>query len=289
MNKQWISRALTLALTLAISAAPAAAGLYLEQSVTSSGQGQGMTMNVRAWAEGDSVKVEYTSSDSPVMPEDSYLLTNDGGETVYLVRPADGTYSKFDMNQLLATVGQLSEATGGMVKIDFKDPKTESLDSGDGGEILGYDTTRRSWRTTYGMDMKVAFIDQSNRIDTVTEAWITDKIDYPALGIWFTAKPRTTGDPEFDEIITSGMDQIDGLVLKMKQDTTTTNKKGKESKSSMLMEVTALREESIDGKIFEMPDGLTEAPLVPGLSGDGDESDGPMKNLKGLFGRKKKN
>lgn len=287
MNNRWISRSLILALALLIATAPAAAGIYLEQTVTSSDQGQGMALDVRAWAEGENVKVEYSDSNNPVLPQGSYLLTNDGGETVYLVRPADGTYSVFDMNQLLATVGQLSEATGGMMKIDFRDANTERLDSGDGGEILGYDTTRRAWRTTYAMDMKIAFVDQSNRIDTVTEAWTTAEIDYPALGIWFTAKPRTTGDPEFDEILTANMDQIDGLVLKMKQETTTTNKKGKSSKSSMLMEVKTVREESIDRKIFEMPDGLTETPLVPGLTG-GDESEGPMKNLKGLFGRKKK-
>jgi len=293
MSRPWITRTLTsflAALTALLAAAtPAAAGLYIEQTVSSTGQGQGMDMNVRAWAEDGQVKIEYLDSNNPIMPAGSYLLTTDGGQTVYLINPEEETYSVWDLNQVFAFLGQMSEATGGMMTIDFKDPMSESLGSEPGPTMLGYDTTRRTWRSGYTMDMKIAFMDQSNRMETTTEAWVTDEVEYPALGIWFTAKPPTTGDPELDQVLTDSMEQIRGMVLKMVQDTTMTNKKGQTSNSSTTMEVTTLREEAIDGSTFAMPVGYTETPLLPmPAEMEGGEEGGPMEGLKGLFGRKKK-
>lgn len=290
MNRTWTTRSKTALTALLAAAAPAFAGLYVEQTVTSTGEGQGMDMRVRGWADDGKVKVEYLDSNNPIMPAGSYLLTTDGGQTVYLVNPEEQTYSTWDMNQVFAFLGQMSQATGGMIQIDFKDPMSESLGSEPGGTLLGYDTTHSTWRSGYTMDMKVAFMDQSNRMETTTEAWVTDEVEYPALGIWFTAKPPTTGDPELDQVLTQSMEQIDGMVLKLVQDTTTTDKKGRTSTSSTTMEVTTLREESIDGGIFTMPEGYTETPLLPvPAQAEGAEEGGPMEGLKGLFGRKKKN
>ena len=282
--------ALSLGAALAV-AAPAAAGLYVEQTMSTSGQGQGMNMDVRAWVEGDSARVEYVESNNPIMPPGSYLLTNDGGQTVYLINPQERTYSVFDLNQVFAMVGQMSEASGGMVQVDFKDPESEDLGSEPGESILGYDTTVRRWRSAFTMDMKVAFMDQSNRSETVTEAWITDEIDFPVLGIWFKAQPPTSGDPELDQVILGALDQFDGLPLRMRQESTMTDKRGRSQTTSTLTEVTAIREESVDASLFVMPEGYTETPLVPAMAGmegqQGEEN--PLEGLRGLFGRKKKN
>ncbi|MEZ5331040.1 MAG: hypothetical protein R2991_03080 [Thermoanaerobaculia bacterium] len=281
---------LLFAAALASAAAPASAALFVKQKVSSSGQGQGMDMDIEAWTENGMARIEYLESNNPIMPPGSYLLTRDGGQTVYLVNPQEETYSIWDLNQIFAFVGQLSEATGGMMTIDFKDAESELLVSEPGGEILGHDTTHKSWRSAYTMDMKIAFMDQSNRMDSVTDAWITDDIEYPALGVWFTARPPTTGDPDFDAILTQNMEHIDGMVLKLQQHTTTTNKKGQTSESSTTWEVTELREGDAPSGAFDMPpDTYTETPLVPmaDQAGDGEEG-GPMDGLKGLFGRKKK-
>jgi hypothetical protein len=293
MKHGWsLSFSIALAALLAVEK-PAAAGLYVEQTVNTTGQGQGMDLDVRASVDGDSARVEYVTSNNPAMPPGSYLLTNDGGQTVYLVNPEQRTYSRFDMNEIFAMVGSMTEATGGMVQMDFRDPESESLGSEPGGAILGYDTEKRSWRSAYTIDMKVAFMDQSNRMETVTEAWVTDEIDIPALGVWFKAQPPTTGDPELDEVLTSAMEQAGGVPLKMRQDSTTTDKRGRTTSSTTVMEVTTLREEPVDAGLFAMPEGYTEAPLIPGMAAmqgqAGDKgNENPMDALKGLFGRKTK-
>lgn len=273
-------------------AGTAGAGLYVEQKVTSGGQGEGMDMDVRAWAEEGMLRVEYVDSNNELLPEGSYLLTRDGGQTVYLVRPAEQTYSVFSLEQIFGMLGQMQEMSGGIVDIDFKDPFSEAVEESPGGTILGHSTTRKQWRSGYTMDLKVAFMDQSNRVVTDTDAWIAPAIDDPALRVWFGAVPPGTGDPELDAVLRSGMDVYDGMVLKLEQTTTTTNKKGRQTSSTTVMEVTELRQESPDPALFVMPENFTETPLIPemaGMEADQGEEEGPMKALKGMFGRKKKN
>jgi len=280
--------------------APVSAGKYIEQTVSSS-QG-GMNMEVRAWTDGENGKVEFTRSDSDLIPAGSYLLTSDGGQTVHLIDPAAQTFSVWDMEALFASLGQALKGAEGVIDLDFNDVHSEDLGSEPGGEMLGFDTTKESWSTGYTMDMKVVFMKQSQRLEATTEAWITDEIDNPTLGIWFAVKPPTTGDPDLDQILTQNMERIDGTPLKIVQQSTMTDVKKKKKKAAgrgaggrtttTTMEVTAFREESVDMAVFAMPEGYTETPLIPQLSGaagQNDEQGGALEGLSGMFGRKKKN
>lgn len=258
--------AATAALTLLLAgalAAPARAGLYFEQTVTSEGAGEGMEMQVQGWADGERARIEYTESNNPVLPAGSYLLTTDGGETVLLVNPKEETYSTWDLSAAFQSLTRLEEMTGGMVKIDFQDPVSESLATEPGEEMLGYPTTHHRWKSGFTLQMKMGFIDRSQRQETVTDAWVTDAVDDPGLFAWLRAMPPTTGDPELDQHLASEMRQVDGIVLQMVQETTSTNKKGRERTSSTRFEVTTLREEGIPDERFAMPEGYTEAPLFP--------------------------
>lgn len=279
---------------------PAHAGLYFEQRVTSEGAGQGMEMNIKGWADSGKAKIIYESSNNPVMGEGDYLLTLDGGKTVYLVHPDEKTYSKFDMAEVMGTLTQLGEATGGMVNIDFKDPHSKLLAKEAGEKLLGHSTTHYKWESGYTMDMKVAFMNMSNRMDTITDAWVTKDVYDPGLYTWLRATTPTTGDPELDQVLTQNAKMVSGgLVLKMDQTTTTTDKKGKQKQSMTHFEVTKLSQQSVDDSMFVMPTGYTEKPLMPemkemqgneaqqGNEQKDENSEGPMKKLKGLFGKKK--
>ncbi|MFW6175780.1 MAG: hypothetical protein ACOC7L_03055, partial [Acidobacteriota bacterium] len=260
-----IAPAAALALLLAATfAPPARAGLYFEQTVTSQGAGEGMEMQVRGWADGEKARVEYTESNNPILSPGSYLLTTDGGETVLLVDPEEKTYSTWDFSAAFRTLGQLEEMTGGMMKIDFQDPVSETLLTEPGEEILGYPTTHHRWKSGFTLQMKMGFVDRSQRQETITDAWVTDAVDDPGLFAWLRAMPPTTGDPELDEHLASEMRQLGGnIVLRMVQETTTTNKKGRERTSTTSFEVTTFREEPVDAERFAMPEGYTETPLVP--------------------------
>jgi len=254
--------ALAVAAVVALAAAPARAGLYFEQTVETTGQGPSSKMRVRGWADGDRVRIDYLDSDHRLIGGGTYLLTADGGETTYLVNPKEKSYSRWDLAAVFSSLTRMNEATGGMMEIDFRDPHSESLGSTDGGTLLGYATRRHGWRSAYTMAMKIAFLDRSDRVESVTHAWVTDAIRDPALKIWFRAAPPATGDPELDELLAGQAKALDGLPLKLEQETTTTDKKGKQSRSRTLMEINVLRRETPDAGLFAMPVGYTEKPLV---------------------------
>lgn len=272
----------------------AAAGTYVEQKVSSSQKG--MNMKVQAWMEGDSGKVEFVKSDSDITPKGSYLLSNDGGETTYLINPKKKTYSPWDIDALFATLGELSKGAEGILDIDFKNLETEDLGTEPGGEMLGAEMTKKSWRTAYTMEMKVVFMERKRHIGTTIEAWLTNDVSIPTLNnIWFSVNPPTTGDPDFDRVLTAGMERIDGTPLKVVTNTTMTEKKGKRGKNNKVtMEVTALREESVDSSMFVMPEGYDEVLLfdLGAATGNADGADrtesedtegDPLEDLGGLF------
>jgi len=79
-----------------------------------------------------------------------------------------------------------------------------------------------------------------------------------------------------------------GLPLRSTTTTTITNKKGKSSTMSSEMEVTTLRQEEIAAAVFEIPADYTLAEVPVMEVEDEAEAESPMKQLKGLFGKKKK-
>lgn len=279
---------------------PASAGLYFEQNVTSEGHGRGMDMKVRGWAESGKAKIVYQDSNNPILRKGDYLLTRDGGKTVYLVDPENKTYSKWNMGELFAFMNRLGQSTGGMVKIDFQDPHSKTLLSQPGGTVLGHSTTHYEWESGFTMEVKVAFMHTRDRLDTVTNAWVTKDVFDPGLFSWLRATVPTTGDPDLDQILKNTSRVVGhGLLLKMDQTTTTTNKKGRQHTSTTHFEVTKLVQEKVSDSIFAMPSGYSETPLIPqagatqgqshkksGSESTGKKHESPMSALKSLFGKK---
>jgi hypothetical protein len=275
----------------------ATAGHYYE-AVTTSDTGQKKkqqdVMQVRAWVDGEAAKVEFVSGekDGP-FSAGSYLVTKDGGETVYLVNPKDETYGSFDMEAMMAAAGQAMNAlsqTGGMVKMEFTDVSSEMLSEEAGGSVLGHDTTHYRWKSGYTMRMKMMGFKQENRVDMIQDVWSTDALDARGFGVWMRPdRALRTGNEEFDKLISSQVATVRGFPLKTVNVSTTTGKKGKSMQTTSTTEVTTLREESISGSTFGWPDHYTEVEILPQMpegydqQGEGQEDGGKKKGLKGLF------
>ena len=105
---------------LLLAAWPCLAGLYVEQTVESTGEG--MNLKVKAWTEAERARIEFVESDSLIMPPGSYLLTLDGGNTVVLIKPSNQTFSIWDLDLLYAGTGLVDGGAEGLVDIDFDNP-----------------------------------------------------------------------------------------------------------------------------------------------------------------------
>ncbi len=273
---------IALALGLAVAPSPARAGIHYKADTVVSGAHDSST-KVEAWIEGGKGKILFVDSDQPMLEANEYLLTTDGGKTLYLVNPKEKTYTQWDLQAMLQTFGDVMESMKGVVNLDFSDPKVEKLEEGPGGQILGHATTHTRFRTSYTTSIKIMGMKRSSSTETVQDLWTTDAFNDAALGVWLRTEPPATGIEGLDKLIKSSMDQVKGLPLKSVVVSTTTGQKGKrETTSRTETEVTLLEETSVPGSTFEIPEGYKEQQMeMDGQDGQKDEGNPFSRFLKG--------
>jgi len=271
--------------TVLVMAAPSFAGVVYSAKTTGEGAkgAEAQSSTVRAWVSEGNAKVLFEASQNPMTESGSYLITKDGGQTIYLVNPEDKTYAKWDLEAMM----QLASGAMKMVNLKITDPKVEKLGEGPGEPVIGVPTTRYKFRTSYGMQMKFFGMSQSNTIVQDEEIWAAPSLLDAGFGIWLRKTPPKSGDKDFDALMKSEMQKMTGFPLKRITVTTTTDKKGKQETTRTTMEVTELKMQPIPGSTFEIPADYKETELVP--TGEGEEGQQGSENpLAGLFGKKKK-
>ena len=167
---------------LLLVASLANAGHYYE-SVTENkmaGKRKSDIQKVKAWIEGDSARIEFVSGEKKgYFADGNYLVTTDAGDKVYLVNPKDETYAPFNLEEMMASVGQMMnmmEEMGDMVKIEITDSTSEKLLEEPGERILGHATTHYRYKSGYTMNMSMMGMKRQNRSDTVMDIWSTDAL-----------------------------------------------------------------------------------------------------------------
>ena len=271
--------------TVLALAAPSFAGVIYSAKTTGEGaKGAEMqSATVRAWVSEGNAKVLFEASENPMTESGSYLITRDGGQTIYLVNPEDKTFAKWDLEAMM----QLASGAMKMVNLKITDPKVEKLGEMLGEPILGVPTTHYKFRTSYGMQMKFFGMSQSNTIVQDEEIWSAPSLLDAGFGIWLRKSPPKTGDDQFDALMRSEMQKMNGFPLKRITVTTTTDKKGKQETTRTSMEVTDMKMQPIPDSTFEIPVDYTETELLP--TGEGEEGqEGSDNPLAKMFGGKKK-
>lgn len=265
--------ALSLSLALAAAAllaAPGRAATYFESTTTMKGPQGEQRMRAQGWVDGDNARVTFAESALPGVPEGAYLVTSDGGRTLYLVNPEEKTYMPWDLSQMVGAVGAVMQGMGPMFKINVTDPKVEKLADEAGEKILGYDTHHYRFRTTYGMEMRVMGMGQSSDVETVVDTWTSSALADPGFGAWLRRDPPRTGIADLDKLIDAQIAQgIEGVPLRMLTVSTSRDKKGRETVSTTEMKVTAIREEAPPAGAFALPAGYekVEMTLPAGMGG----------------------
>jgi len=244
---------------------PALAGIQYTAVTSTEGPGQSQRTAVEAWIDGPRGKVVFSESGSPGLEAGQYLLTQDGGKTLYLVDPKEKAYAEWDLEAMLQMFGSLLQAMGPIVNFKIENVEVEKLGSESGGTVAGLPTTKTRWRTEYDLTLKVLGMGRKNHVETFQEVWSTGELADPALGLWLRAA-SPTGFEELDELVSAEAAKLDGFPLKSIAVTTTTGQKGKRSQESRVTtEVTSLdRSVAIPASTFEIPEGYTQSQaLVP--------------------------
>ncbi len=276
-----------LILAALLAQASLAGGLVYEATNTTDGAGgEAASWKVRGFVDGVKAKVEFLESGNPMMPAGSYMLTTDGGKTVFLVNPSERSYSRFDLDALLQTANQMLENTGGLLDFTFANPTVEQLEERSGESMLGRSTTYYRYRTSYDMNMKVLGMKRSNNFVAEQEIWSTEIAGAEGFGVWLRKEPVKVGDTGLDNLIATEMAKIKGFPLKTVTVTTSTAaKKGNQSTTTTRMDVTGLREQNIDDSTWVLDPTFVEKPM--GLAAVPGEEPEEQGGLRGLLKRRR--
>jgi hypothetical protein len=226
---------------------------------------------IHGWASGQNGKVEFIGDANPMMPSGSYLVTRDGAKTLYLVDPAQKTYSVIDTQAMLGASGGMMESMRSRLKMEMESPKIEKLLEENGGLIAGLPTRHYKYRTTY--TMVVTVMGKHSTVTTIEEdIWATTKALDPAIGLWLKKQPPSTGDAQLDSLIAAEMNKVNGFPLK-RVSRTTTESDGTKQIFRNEMEVTELKVVPVPLSRFRIPPGYKEQKPAEG----DDESQRPER------------
>jgi Domain of unknown function (DUF4412) len=251
-----------------IVAVPCFAGIHYK-SVTkteaAAAQGGG-EIQTEGWVSGGNAKVAFVaSSGNPMLQEGNYLITKDGGKTLYLVNPKEKTYAEWSLEGMLGTVGAVMNGLGPLLRIQFSQPKVEKVLEEDGGTVAGLPTRHYKLRTSYTMTVKVLGMGNTTDVISDQDVWATARLQDVGLGVWLRAEPPRTGNAEFDKLIAAEATNFQGFPLKVVTVSTSTSKKGnKTSTTRSTMEVTQLDTgAAVPASAFEIPAGYEKTEILP--------------------------
>jgi hypothetical protein len=291
-------RKLTLSLlsaALLLAAVPCFAGIHYKSVTRTEAEGaKARNGDVRAegWVAGEKAKVAFLESNgNPMAQQGTYIVTKDGGKTLYLVNPKDKTYAEWSLQGLLGTVGAIMNGMGPLLKVQFSDLKASKVAEEDGGTVLGVSTRHYKFHTTYTMSIKVFGLGNTANVVSDQDVWATTRLTDIGLGVWLRAEPPRTGNAEFDKLLAAQAGKYEGFPLKVVTTSTSTQQKGNKSTTShTTVEVTELdRNASVPASAFEIPAGYKEIQMVP-TDQQGAQQDDKQEEeggLRGLLKRKK--
>lgn len=244
------------------------AAYYFEANTRTEGDGKTEVVRVRGYVDGDKARIEAVEGAAmPFVESGSYLLTTGGGSSLYIVNPAEMTYSEMDLDQLLAMAGGVLNAASGVLNLSFTDFVNDKLAEEPGGSVLGYDTTRLEFLTGYTLNMGMLGMRRSTRTETRQELWCSDAIDADGLGVWASPDRLRTGNAELDALIKAQYQDLDCVPLRSRVTTTTSNGGRREAESVSETEFVTLREEaSVPAGTFDLPAGYRVVSLMPDMS-----------------------
>jgi hypothetical protein len=246
---------------LVIFAMTAFAGVEWKTKTVTEAQakGQSNTIVMQVCASNGNVKqiFEEVGKENEMFQKGSYWLFKAKDNALYMVNPAEKTYSQLPMNAIF----QMAGVAGKLIKIKIKNPVINNEKLGT-ATVLGYPCLHSKQLMEYDMEVKVVFIKNKSHVKIEKEIWSTSKIKAMAeMAESFRFRDFKTGMEDLDNMIEEQMkaDAELGFPLKMITVNTSIDKKGNEKETSrQTMEVLSVGSKNFPASFFEIPAGYEE-------------------------------
>lgn len=246
---------ITMSTLLSLTMASSSFAGYQFTSKTTDAQGQQLS-GTKGWVDGPKVRIEQTENSSDQQGEaGSYLLSNDGGKTVYMVSPRDKSYMKIDVDQLATRVGTFMNAAGPLMKVEFKDPQFKTVLNERGPEMFGLSTRHIKTTTSYTVDATVFGHHNITQVSRKDEIWLTKELNDSGMEIWSQQREIKTGNENIDKVIAAESKRLGGIPLKVISVTTSKSSDGEEETETSITEITSLKKADIPADTFKVPAG----------------------------------
>ena len=238
------------------------------QTVTEAkAKAQSNTIIMQVFASAGNVKQVFESVDkeNEMFQKGSYWLFKAADNTLYMVNPAEKTFSRLPLNAMM----QMTGVVGKLVKIKISNPVINNEKLGT-ETVLGYPCLHSKQLMEYDMEVKIAIIKTRSHERVEKEIWSTTKFKGMAeMAEAFRFRDFKTGMEDLDKLIEAQVKADAGLGFPLKMITvnTSVDKKGKEKVTSrQTMEVLSLGNKNIPASFFDIPAGYEEKQM--GFGGD---------------------
>ncbi len=298
-----LSRATRFAAAAAIpfvfaAAMPVADGMSYEFVMKSTGKATGnketITMRGRGVYSGDDAKIEILEAASAAGGSEafggkgSYFIMHDGGKEMLLVVPSEKQYMKWDLMSMMAGMGKVVNAVGGLVKLQMSDVSIDAQDLGAGETVQGYPT--RHIRMTQKYTVSASMFGKQSK--TRSEA-TTDYYFAPSLRIAnpFVSNSQSMAmmnqfdmfkNSDYQSQLAAAQAKLpkNGVPLKTVTTTVSTDEKGKQETSTTVMEMVNFKSANIPKSEFTVPSDykMVEMPNLNAATADANAPNGPSVN-----------
>jgi hypothetical protein len=252
-------------LLLLLTAMPSFAGItYTAETRTILGaKDSNGDFRVQGWVSGNRARMEFLQSALPQLETGTYLVSTDGGQTVFLVDPKNKTFEQWDISGMVSNMADLMRSMRGEMRVRFEEPKVVKLLEEAGPTIQNMPTRHYRFRTSYKASIDMY---DSETVTTVTEEdiWTTTAITEPGVKV-FLDRRMSSGDEQLDRILDKEMSKVIGFPLRRLTSTRQqTKKQVTETRSEM--NVVDVKTVAVADSLFEVPKEFTEVePDEPGI------------------------
>ncbi|MEO8577726.1 MAG: hypothetical protein ABI556_13535 [Gemmatimonadales bacterium] len=229
------------------------------------GNKEQVTMRGRGTYAGDDAKLEIleaaasSGGSGAFGGKGTYFIVKNGGAEMFLVNPAEKSYMKWDMANMMAGLSKMMGAMGGLVKMQMSDVKIEAHDMGAGETIQGYPTKHMQMTQRYTMNVSMFGRSSKNSTVSTTDYYFSPalKIANPFVGN--SQQMSQMGDmfnnPDFKTQMGAAMARMpkNGVPLKTITNMVSTDDKGKQTTSVTTMEMLNFKGGNIPASTFAIP------------------------------------
>jgi len=239
--------------TLFLLADVANAGVIITATTRSEGAGlnigRASNATVQGWFQGDLGKIEYLGKPGDVTSKGNVILTSDGGLTAtYYDITRKNSCRPWTGNAVVIGSGSNSTSSRTISGLEI-----QKLVDEPGPEIAGFATHHFQFRVSFASALNSADLKYKSKTELVEDLWVAQDLSNPALRIWLDNGTWPSGDQTVDEQIAETLAEANGVPLKRVSKLSVHPEKGRESNTTISLEVNTVETREIPAELLKAP------------------------------------